>query len=89
MKTKEYILACVLATVGALVVVFILWLMSVISWAIVWAVLSFGFIPIAIKAMNFYQEHDCYDIDDFINALMEYQSESKEQDSLKENRIKW
>ena len=89
MKTKEYILACVLATVGALVVVFILWLMSVISWAIVWAVLSFGFIPIAIKAMNFYQEHDCYDIDDFINALMEYQSESKEQDSPKENRIKW
>ena len=89
MKTKEYILACVLAAAGALVVVFILWLMSVISWAIVWAVLSFGFIPIAIKAMNFYQEHDCYDIDDFINALMEYQNESKEQNSPKENKIKW
>lgn len=87
MKTKEYIFACGLATTGALVVVFLLWLMSIISWAIVWAVLSFGFIPIAIKAMNFYQEHDCCDIDDFIEALMEYQSESKRQNSPKENRI--
>lgn len=89
MKIKDYLIAVGISTVGSLVVVFILWLMSVISWAIVWATLSFGFIPVAIKAMNFYQEHDCYDIDDFINALMEYQSESKGQDSPKENRIEW
>lgn len=89
MKIKNYLIAVWTAAVGSLAVVFILWLMSVISWVIVWAALSFGFIPIAIKAMNFYQEHDCDDIDDFINALMEYQSGPKEQDSLKENKIKW
>ena len=89
MKTKEYILACGLATTGSLVAVFILWLMSIVSWTIVWAVLSFGSIPIAIKAMNFYQEHDCCDIDDFIEALMEYQSKSKGQDSSKESKIEW
>lgn len=89
MKIKEYLIAIGISTTVSLVVVFILWLMSVISWAIVWATLSFGFIPVAIKAMNFYQEHDCYDIDDFINALMEYRGESKEQDSSKENKIEW
>ena len=89
MKIKDYLIAMGIAATGSLIVVFILWLMSIISWAIVWAVLSFGSIPIAIKAMNFYQEHDCCDIDDFINALMEYQSKSKEQDSSKENKIEW
>lgn len=87
MKTKDYLTAVGLAATGSLVVVFILWLMSVISWGVVWAVLSFGFIPVAIKAMHFYQENNCYDIDDFINALMEYQSKSEEQDSPQENRI--
>lgn len=81
MKTKEYLLACGLATIGALIAVFILMLMSLISWAIVWAVLSFGLIPVALKAIKFYQEHDCYDIDDFLQELMEYKSGSKESDS--------
>lgn len=89
MKIKDYLIAIGISTTVSLVVVFIMWLMSVISWAIVWATLSFGFIPIAIKAMNFYQEHDCYDIDDFINALMEYQGEPKEQDSPKVDKIEW
>ena len=89
MKTKDYLTAVGIAATGSLIVVFILWLMSMISWTIVWAVLSFGSIPIAIKAINFYQEHDCYDIDDFINALMEYKSEFKKQDSPKEDKIKW
>jgi hypothetical protein len=60
MKTKDYLIAVGLAATGSLVVVFILWLMSVISWGVVWAVLSFGFIPVAIKAMHFYQENNCY-----------------------------
>lgn len=89
MKIKDYLIAIGISVTGSLVVVFIMWLMSIISWAIVWATLSFGLIPVAIKAMNFYQEHDCYDIDDFINALMEYQGESKEQDSPKEDKIEW
>ena len=89
MKIKDYLIAVGIAAAGAAVIEFVLWLMSLISWGVVWAVLSFGFIPVAIKAMNFYQEHDCYDIDDFINALMEYRGESKEQDSPKENKIEW
>lgn len=89
MKIKDYLTAVGIAAAGAAVIEFVLWLMSLISWGVVWAVLSFGFIPVAIKAMHFYQENNCYDIDDFINALMEYQSGSEEQDSAKENWIKW
>lgn len=77
MKTKEYLQACGLAIVGAFIAVFVLWLMSLISWAIVWAVFSFGLIPVATKAIRFWQDHDCYSIDDFWDELMEYKSESK------------
>ena len=87
MKIKDYLIAVGIAAAGFLAVVFILWLMSIISWVVVWAILSFGSIPIAIKAVHFYQKYDCYDIVDFINALMEYQNESEEQGSPKESRI--
>ena len=56
MKIKDYLIATGISTTVSLVVVFILWLMSLISWAIVWATLSFGFIPVVIKASEIEKE---------------------------------
>lgn len=77
MDIKDYLLSLVLAVVGAAILVFALWLFSLVSWAIVWAVLVFAMIPVGKAAIDLWHEESCYDLDDFWTALMEHKKEKK------------
>ncbi len=66
---KSYLIALLFAILGALVAVFFIWLFSIMSWALLWAVLVFIFIPVASSALRLWVEEDCYDFDDFLKVL--------------------
>ena len=56
MKIKDYLTAVGIAAGGAAVIVFVLWLMSLISWAIVWAGLVIISIPRIYKLAQEYND---------------------------------
>lgn len=87
MKIKDYFLSCGLAMATAAAVVFILWLFSLISWGIVWAVLSFGLVPLMNRAIQFYRENRCMDIQDFFIEI--FDSFNKEDKEEKNSSIEW
>ena len=87
MKIKDYFLSCGLAMVTAAVTIFILWLFSLISWGIVWAVLSFGLVPLMNRAIQFYRENRCMDIQDFFIEV--FKLISKEDKEEKNSSIEW
>lgn len=71
MKGKDYLMSCGLAAACALGLVFFLWLFSLISWSLIWTILTFGLVPVMNKAIIFYRENDCMDIVDFFTELKE------------------
>lgn len=83
MKIKDYLISVGLAAAGALALVFLLWLFSLISWGIVWAVLSFGLVPVMGKAIQFYKDNKCMDIMDFFEELKYYLEEEKNEKQSK------
>lgn len=87
MKIKDYFLSCGLAMVTAAVTIFILWLFSLISWGIVWAVLSFGLVPLMNRAIQFYRENRCMDIQDFFIEV--FKLINKEDKEEKNSSIEW
>ena len=84
MKIKDYFIAAGISVGAAILTTFILWLTSILSWSIITISLIIVFIPIAIKAIEFYKEKDCIDLEDFIDELKELSKEKKD----KNNRIK-
>ena len=87
MKIKDYFLSCGLAMVTAAVTIFVLWLFSLISWGIVWAVLSFGLVPLMNRAIQFYRENRCMDIQDFFIEI--FKLINKEDKEEKNSSIEW
>lgn len=69
MNIKDYLISLMFAMLGAILVVFFIWLFSLISWAIVWAALVFVLIPVMNAAINLWRNENCYDWDDFFSAL--------------------
>jgi 1,4-dihydroxy-2-naphthoate octaprenyltransferase len=53
----------------------VLALFVAIGWAVVWALFTMIFIPIAYKAVQFYKDHDCADMVEFFEELLEEQSD--------------
>lgn len=84
MKIKDYFLACGLAAAVALALIFFLWLFSLISWGVVWAILAFGLVPVMHKGIEFYRENKCMDIVDFFTELKDYIDEGKTK-----SKIEW
>lgn len=87
MKVNDYFLSCGLAAAVSLILIFLLWLFSLISWGIVWAVLAFGLVPVMSKAIQFYRDNNCMDITDFFSELKDYVEEKKESES--KSNIEW
>ena len=54
MKIKDYLIAVGIAAGGATVIIFILWLMSLISWAAVWVSLVIISLPRIYKLAQEY-----------------------------------
>ena len=69
MNIKDYMIAFGLAAAGAIVLLLVLWIMSLISWGLVFAMLIGILIPIAYKAINFWRQEECLDLEDFFSAL--------------------
>jgi ABC-type nickel/cobalt efflux system permease component RcnA len=69
MSIKDYMIAFGLAIAGAIILLLALWIMSLISWGLVFAMLIGILIPIAYKAMNFWRQEECLDLEDFFSAL--------------------
>lgn len=69
MKIKDYFIAAGISVGAAALTTFILWLTSILSWSIITILLIVIFIPIVIKAVEFYKEKECIDLEDFIDEL--------------------
>jgi Na+(H+)/acetate symporter ActP len=78
MNIKDYIVAFGLAAAGATVLLLVLWIMSLLSWGLVFAMLIGILIPVAYKAMNFWRQEECLDLEDFFSVLFN----QKEQNSI-------
>lgn len=81
MSGTKYIRACAIAAAGAFAVVIVLWILSSLSWAFVWAFLTYGLIPLAVKAIKFYEDNECMDIEDFFTELIEYWNEERQENT--------
>jgi hypothetical protein len=79
MKIKDYLTAVGIAAGGAAVIVFVLWLMSLISWAIVWAGLVIISIPRIYKLAQEYNDSgETYFTEFFMKKIQkEYKDEQK------------
>ncbi len=77
MNITDYFKSLMLAAAGALVLVFILWILSICSWCVIWAILVAVLIPVAQAAINIWREEDCVDLKDFKNALTERYKKKK------------
>ena len=85
MKIKDYLTAIGIAAGGAAVIVFVLWLMSLISWSIVWAGLVFINLPRIYKLTQEYNDSgEPYFTEFFIKKI---QKEFK--DEQKTSEIEW
>ena len=69
MNIKDYIIAFGLAAAGATVLLLVLWIMSLLSWGLAFVILIGILIPIADKAINFWRQEECLDLEDFFSAL--------------------
>ena len=76
MNIKDYLIAFGLAATGAAALLLILWLMSLISWGVIYALLIGILIPIAYKAIDVWRKEDCLDLNDFYEAI--FNSKKKE-----------
>lgn len=83
MNLKHYLIALLFAVLGASVITLVFWLFSLISWILVWAIVVFTLIPVGICAIKFWNNHNCYDLDDFFGEL----SDKIDDEDRPQNRI--
>lgn len=81
MKIKDYFIAAGISVGVAILTTFILWLTSILSWSIITISLIVVFIPIVIKAIEFYKEKDCVDLEDFIDELKNLNKDKEKKNS--------
>lgn len=74
MQIKNYLIATAYAAISSLILCLVLALFVAIGWVVVWALFTMIFIPIVYKAIQFYKDHDCADISEFFEELLEEQS---------------
>lgn len=85
MKIKDYLMAVGLAAACSLAVIFLLWLLSLISWALVWAGLVVCTLPFCYKLTQEY--HDSRYRDFMVFLIDKLQDLFK--DKPKKSDIEW
>jgi hypothetical protein len=85
MKIKDYLTAVGIAAGGAAVIVFVLWLMSLISWAIVWVSLVIIGIPRIYKLAQEYNDNGEIYFTEFLMKKIQKESENEQ----KTSEIEW
>lgn len=85
MKIKDYLTAVGIAAGCAAVIVFVLWLLSLISWAIVWAGLVIIGIPKIYKLVQEYRDSkETYSMEFFMKKI-----QKEFEDEQKTSKIEW
>jgi hypothetical protein len=77
MNGKDYAISVALSAAAGLVLMFFIWLLSLISWALVWAVFAFAFVPLGMKVIQFWRDTDCMDLSDFYIEVNDYFKEKQ------------
>ena len=70
MKIRDYLIASGISMIASAFALLFLWLFSLASWIFVWAIFVVIGIPIALKAIKIWRDEDCFDLEDFIQALI-------------------
>lgn len=90
MNGKDYIIAVALSLAAGLVLMFFIWLFSLISWAFVWTIFAFAFVPFSMKVIQFWRDTNCMDLGDFFIEVEEYFKEKNKKDKEpKTSEIDW
>lgn len=72
MNGRDYAISVALSAAAGLALMFIIWLLSLISWALVWAVFAFAFVPFGMKIIQFWRDTSCMDLSDFFMEVDDY-----------------
>lgn len=87
MNGKDYAIAVALSAATGLIAMFFIWLMSLISWALVWAVFAFALVPAGMKVIQFWRDTNCMDLSDFYIEVDDYfkEKQKKKKSSIDNN----
>ena len=83
MKLKTYLLAGAAAALASLILTLLMMLFSVMSWVIIWALFTFLLIPVIMKGIKFWKDHNCIEFDDFWEELNEALNKSDTDNKIK------
>ena len=72
MNGRDYAISVALSAFAGLALMFVIWLLSLISWALVWAVFAFAFVPFGMKVIQFWRDTNCMDLSDFFIEVDDY-----------------
>ena len=87
---KNYAIAVALSTVAGLILTFFVWVFSLISWALVWAMFVLALIPFGMKIIQFWRDTDCMDLSDFFIEVEDYlKQKQKKKDNQINSDIDW
>ena len=90
MNGKDYAIAVALSAGAGLVLMFFIWLFSLISWALVWAIFAFALVPFGMKVIQFWRDTNCMDLGDFFLEVDDYFKEkAKKKKEPNTSEIDW
>ncbi len=90
MNGKDYIISVALSAAAGLILMFFIWLLSLIGWALVWAIFAFAFVPFGMKVIQFWRDTNCRDLSDFFIEVEDYFKEkNKKSKESKTSEIDW
>ncbi len=77
MNGRDYAIAVALSAATGLVLMFFIWLFSLISWTLVWAIFAFALVPAGMKVIRFWRDTNCMDLSDFCIEVDDYFKEKQ------------
>ena len=90
MNGKDYAISVALSAAAGLVLMFFIWLLSLISWALVWTIFTFTLVPFGMKVIQFWRDTNCSDLSDFFIEVEDYFKEkNKKNKESKTSEIDW
>lgn len=89
MNGRDYAISVALSAGAGLLLIFFIWLFSLISWALVWAIFAFALVPFGMKVIQFWRDTNCMDLSDFFIEVDDYfKNKQKKKKSSIDNDIK-
>lgn len=88
MDIKKYFISIGIAAAISLALTCIFALISAISWIVLWAVLVFLLVPLGFRVIDFWKEHQCYDLDSFFTELS-LEIKKRQKEPPKHSNIEW